>query len=435
MLLFSGLVATPVLLFAFSSGPPQARTGAPVDGGLNCTACHRSNPVNTGPGRVTITAVNYTPGTKQTIQVRVEHPDQMRWGFQLTARIQSDQTKKAGTFAPDDNIRVRCGLSGTAEAPCAADAVEFAEHRVNATNPGQRAGRTFEIQWTPPDSDVGPIIFYAAGNAANNDGTNSGDFIYTTNLTISPAAAGAKPAISSGGIADAFNFSIANGISSNTWIAIVGQNLAPTTRTWDDAITGASLPTQLSGVSVKINNKPAPIYFVSPAQINALAPLDDDYGDVSVVVTTPAGDSAPFTVKRVEASPAFYTPFAQNNRLFVTAVALDGTLIGKVGVDSRVSRAARPGETIQLFGTGFGDTDPEVPTERIVSGAPELEDKPTIRIGETVVDFPGKGNLVSAGIYQFNITIPSGLADGDYAIVAEIGGVRSAANVFISVAR
>ena len=45
--------------------------------------------------------------------------------------------------------------------------------------------------------------------------------------------------------------------------------------TWSNAPEFASgrMPTQLAGVSVTVNGRPAYVYFVSPAQINVLTPL------------------------------------------------------------------------------------------------------------------------------------------------------------------
>jgi len=432
-LFIAGLAISPVLLFSFSVGPPQGRTGAPADGGLTCAVCHRGADVNDGVGRLAITVANYVPGVKQTIRVTLTHPTARRWGFQLTARLASDPTKKGGVFTTNAETQVRCGLTGTAVAPCG-DAVEFVEHVVAGTSAETPEARTWELDWTPPDSNVGDVIFYAAGNAANNNGANSGDFIYTAAATINPAAGGGpRPAITSGGIRDAFNYT--SNIASHSWVAIVGTNLSAVERTWDGAIQGNNLPLSLAGVSVKINNKAAPVYYISPTQVNVLAPVDDAVGDVQVVLSNVNGDSAPLTIRRAAAAPAFFAPFAQNNRFFVTAVALDGTILGKVGVDPRARRAARPGETIQLFGSGFGATNPAAPAEQLVTGSPALAAKPTIRIGEAAADFPGNGNLVSSGIFQFNVTIPASLADGDHAIVATAGGLTSANTVFISVAR
>jgi hypothetical protein len=66
----------PVVLLGCSTGPAPKPTGAPVDSGTNCTLCHRTfAPANSDPAdSVVITALNYVPGLKQTIQVTVSHP-------------------------------------------------------------------------------------------------------------------------------------------------------------------------------------------------------------------------------------------------------------------------------------------------------------------------------------------------------------------------
>ena len=73
----------PLVLQAFSTGPPIRRTGAPVDGGLNCTACHQTfAPANSDPrGKFQLQAAPYTPGAKQIVRVMIDHPEAMRWGF------------------------------------------------------------------------------------------------------------------------------------------------------------------------------------------------------------------------------------------------------------------------------------------------------------------------------------------------------------------
>ena len=119
---------------------------------------------------------------------------------------------------------------------------------------------------------------------------------------------------------------------------------------------------------------------------------------------------------------------------FGYGVTLDGTLVSSAGVDPRVARAVRPGEIVQFYATGFGRTNPPAPSDRLFPGAPEVVTRPRITIGGREAAIGGNGNLVSPGLYQFNLTIPD-LADGDHAIVAEIGATRSSATVFLAVRR
>src|SRR6266542_178479 len=83
------------------------------------------------------------------------------------------------------------------------------------------------------------------------------------------------------------------------------------------------------------------------------------------------------------------------------------------------SRPAQPGETLMLFGTGFGPATPEVPAGQIVSGAAPIAD-PTllhVYIGGVLANVQFAG-IVAAGEYQFNVVIPD-LSDGDQLIVAD----------------
>lgn len=232
------------------------------------------------------------------------------------------------------------------------------------------------------------------------------------------------------GISDAFNGQ--PGSAASTWTALYGANLAKPVLTWDGVISGTRLPTTLDGVSVSVNGKPATIYFVSPGQVNVLAPLDDQTGNVQVTLTNRYGTSPALTIPKPEVLPAFYAPFPEGSRLLVTAVALDGTLLGKPGVDPRVARGVRPGEIVQFFATGFGKTNPLTPSDTLFAGAPEVVTPPKVTIGGRDAGLLGKGNLVSPGLYQFNLTIPD-VADGDQPIVAEIGTAKSAANVYLTV--
>lgn len=232
------------------------------------------------------------------------------------------------------------------------------------------------------------------------------------------------------GASDAFTGQA--GTAPTTWTALYGSNLSVATRTWDGAISGTQLPTALDEVRVTINGKPATLYFVSPSQVNVLAPLDTATGNVQLVLSNKYGTSLAIQVNKGNVLPAFYAPFGEASGLRVTAVGLDGAYVGKVGVDPRVTRGAKPGEILQVFATGFGATNPPAPSDSTFLGAPAVVTPPRITIGGTNASFIGTGNLVAPGLYQFNITIPD-LADGDYPIIADIGGVRSSATVFLTI--
>jgi len=187
-------------LQAYSSGPPPRYSGAPGDNLGSCAFCHSGLTVNGGPGAVTIVLPggnSYAPGVKQHIVVRVSDPQQRRWGFQLSARLKSDPMNgQAGDLQTTDGFTQVICDSG-APKPCAdSTVVQFIEHTLGGTRPGTTGSASFEFDWTPPATNSGNIVLYAAGNAANGDGNLTGDHIYNTSVELSVSAPPA-PSVSS----------------------------------------------------------------------------------------------------------------------------------------------------------------------------------------------------------------------------------------------
>ncbi len=190
LLLWSLLFSFPVAARSF--GPALRLTGAPGDNPLACTQCHNSFPLNSGKGsvRVVFPGDSYRPGMTYRMRVEIRDPDQRRWGFQLTARLASDPANaQAGDLVPPGDLaRAVCG-NGAAK-PCTANnPIQLIMHTVAGTRTGITGGADFEFDWTAPPAGSGAVSFYVAGNAANGDGTNQGDFIYTSSLTVSEATA------------------------------------------------------------------------------------------------------------------------------------------------------------------------------------------------------------------------------------------------------
>ncbi len=227
------------------------------------------------------------------------------------------------------------------------------------------------------------------------------------------------------------------GIAAGSWISVRGTNLSTTTRLWNDAdFQGNRLPTSLDGVSVRVNNRAAAVYFISPTQVNALAPADPATGPVQVTVTNARGASAPATAMLQAIAPAFF-PFQPQNSRYAAAVHPDGTFVGRAGLFGQgvTTLPAAPGGTIILFGNAFGLTNPAASPDVIFQGAAPLVNLARLRILinniAATIRFAG---LVSTGLYQFNIDVPN-LPDGDHALVAEIDDQRSQPNLFLTILR
>ena len=174
---FYVIASTAGLLLAFSGGPPLGVTGD--FGQPNCTDCHSGNSLNAAGGTFTISGVpaEYVPGNAYPITVAISKSGQSRWGFELAARsVTSGQ--QAGTLTATNTTNTQVRSSG---------GIQYISH----TGPGTQAGSaqgTWTFNWTAPATAVGAIRFGAAGNAANNNLSNSGDFIYTATVTTNPVS-------------------------------------------------------------------------------------------------------------------------------------------------------------------------------------------------------------------------------------------------------
>ena len=127
--------------------------------------------------------------------------------------------------------------------------------------------------------------------------------IYATNYTLKPASTVNRPAIAkTAGVVNGASFQA--GICAGSWVTIQGTKLANSSRTWRTSeIVNGKLPTQLDGVNVQINGKPAYVEYISPTQINVQAPSDTALGPVNVQVTNNSVTGDPVTAQLQAASP------------------------------------------------------------------------------------------------------------------------------------
>jgi uncharacterized protein (TIGR03437 family) len=262
-------------------------------------------------------------------------------------------------------------------------------------------------------------LYIAAGAIYKVSGLSSGSG------TTPPA-----PAISTNGVVNGASFQ--PGVVANSWVTIQGMNLAAQTDDWSHSIVNGALPTSLDGVSVSMGGKPAYIYYVSPGQLNVLAP-DVLAGPISVTVTAAGGTSAAFATTAKSSGPAFFL-WPSNQ---VVATRTDYSYAVKTGTFAGTATvAAKPGDVIILWATGFGPTTPAAPGGVAVPSGQTYSTAtlPSVSVGNIPATVYGAALASgSAGLYQIAIQVPGSLADGDWPIQATIGGVASPAGTILSV--
>jgi uncharacterized protein (TIGR03437 family) len=214
------------------------------------------------------------------------------------------------------------------------------------------------------------------------------------------------------GVVSASGFGGFSTIAPGTWIEIYGSNLATNTRSWGSAdFSGTTAPTNLDGTRVSVAGQSAFIAYISSGQVNVQVPSNVATGPQSVVVTTAAGQSSPYSVNVVAAEPGLLAPFSfsLNGQQYVVAQFTDGSYVLPPGAIAGVnSRRAVPGDTITIYGVGFGAVTPSIAAGQVVQQANILTGSFQIKFGSTVASATYDGLAPNAvGLYQFNVVVPS----------------------------
>jgi uncharacterized protein (TIGR03437 family) len=215
-------------------------------------------------------------------------------------------------------------------------------------------------------------------------------------------------------------------IAPATWIEIYGQNLATTTTDWTGGFQGDNAPTSVGGTTVTVGGKPLFIDYVSPGQVNGQVASDVATGPQPVIVTTAAGSSAPFTITVNATEPGLLAPsaFKINNTQYAVALFSDGFYDLPPGLVSEVaSRRAVPGDTIMLYGIGFGPVSDGTQAGLIDQGTNQVSAPLDITIGglTAVIQYSGL-TPGSVGLYQFNVVVPNIPASDTTPLTFTLGG-------------
>jgi hypothetical protein len=176
------ILILPALFIIFTSeilyhtGSPGGKTGSPGDMGNNCTECHLGTPINQEfwINSGLLMSEGYEAGETYDILVIAYDGNAAKFGFEATA--ETSDGVKAGTF--------ESGFLGMTQTINNNKAIT---HTVAGTTPLADTSTIWMFSWTAPAEPVGDITFYAAINAANGNGNNTGDQIYLSQFTAFPA--------------------------------------------------------------------------------------------------------------------------------------------------------------------------------------------------------------------------------------------------------
>lgn len=164
------LPAPALLALHFRDGPPAQVTGG--FGGDSCIACHSGNALNDGAGQLALEGFpdRYTPGATYDLELTLSRtPAITAAGFQLAVRL-ADSTQ-AGTIQVPAEDQTRIAVLDER-------GVQYAHHRLAEPAPPASETVRWKLSWIAPEA-AGEILVHAAAVAANGDGSQTGDHVYT----------------------------------------------------------------------------------------------------------------------------------------------------------------------------------------------------------------------------------------------------------------
>lgn len=170
------------------------------------------------------------------------------------------------------------------------------------------------------------------------------------------------------------------------------------------------LPLNLMGVTATVNGLTAPLYYLSPGQLNIQVPYETSAGTAILGVNN-NGQVTSFPFQVTAAAPGIFT-------------ASTGALVPYA--------SGAGGATLLAFVTGAGDLNPIIPTGQTPIAQLPLADLPqtllplTVTVGSqpATVKFAG-ATYGLVGVVQINFVVPANLPAGPQNVVVTVGGVAS----------
>ena len=261
--------------------------------------------------------------------------------------------------------------------------------------------------------------------------------------TVTVTASPNTPVISSEGIMLATGTPVVSTISRLAIISVFGQNFATAgTQELTPLVESfGEITDNLANTCLEIDGVRAPMFAVTPTQINAQVPELNPYttSDVQVTVIRNCNTGNPQTSAAVRVryraeAPAFFN-FDSNPDGRNAIVALHGGGPGLAGPPGLIPglqfTPAEPGGIVTFFGTGFGATNPlleagQIPVRALPNenGVAAISANVSFTIGEVAVrpeDVLYAGTTpCCAGLYQFTVRVPQGTPSGAAAVIARV---------------
>ena len=262
------------------------------------------------------------------------------------------------------------------------------------------------------------------------------------NIAFTLAAPPGPPVIDPGGVVSASAFGGFSSIAPGSWIEIYGNNLtASTPLGWSGSdFNNGVAPTKLGDVSVSVGGTAAYIDYISPGQVNAQVPSNAPIssGTVDITVTNSNGTSDPFALYVNPTQPGLLAPssFIVDKKQYIAALFPDGQTyaIPQNAIPGLASRPATPGDTLTIYGVGFGPVSGGFTAGTVVTAQNSLTTPLQLFFDKTPATLSYYGLAPSfVGLYQFNVVVPNVSTNSAEPVSFNLGGTDGSQTLYIAV--
>lgn len=291
------------------------------------------------------------------------------------------------------------------------------------------SGYTYSDTFTPNSGGVyaNSVMRYTVGANGIRIGSGIGPELGINVALPAPNVTGQGVYIDPQYVVNAATFApFTAGVSPGEFVTIAGQNLASSNFT----ATSLPFPNTLGNVQVTVNGLAAPVYVVTPTYISFLIPYAVTTSIASIQVISGGTASNTVTVPVNMTTPGVFT-LPPGGLGGAAALHADYSLVNS-------AKPAQAGETISVFVTGLGAVNPMVQDGSAGPTNPLSTTTNTIAAyinGQAAtVSYSGLAPELG-GLYQVNLTVPTGLASGTYTVdIAGPDGYSSEATIAVGTA-
>jgi uncharacterized protein (TIGR03437 family) len=237
-------------------------------------------------------------------------------------------------------------------------------------------------------------------------GSNNGNPLDPTGYEIlfavpMPPVTGTGVFINPQGIFNAAsNAPAGDALSPGEFIAIFGSGLVGSTT----VASALPFPTSLGGVTVSINGFPAPIYFVSPGQIDCIVPYEVSGTTANITVNSNGTVSNTVSMALAGTSPGVFSLDGTGTH--------DGSITHANGAIVNAASPAIKGETVVMYVSGLGALTNTVKDGYGATAFNNATAQMNLYVAGVLVPATSvlyHGLTSSAGLYQINFTVPATL--------------------------